>query len=286
MDPHFPYYPKQEALGWMGNPDLSPTRARYLNSFWNRGDIGANRFRRHREEVVALYDAGIRWVDSQISGLVDTLRALHLWDDCAFVLTADHGEEFLDHGGRYHAPNQLTEELIRVPLLLRVPGTGKAPQAQSPFSLIHLAPTLLDALNISSPGTFRGHSLWAKLQKGLAWDDPAIVECVRGCTNPFRYLDRMGPRVLAVRESRYKLVMDFKSSTEELFDLQSDPGESRPMPLEEQKPVRKRLLERARRHVAESVQSRDTEHRLDARLHDLQLEWAHSLQQISAYRCV
>lgn len=282
MDPHSPYYPKQEALEWMGDGALHSSRARYLNSYWNRGDIGVQRLGRHQEEIVALYDAGIRWVDSQIEILVDNLRTDNLWSDCALAVTADHGEEFLDHGGRYHPPSRLNEELIRVPLLLRVPGAGEIQPSQSPFSLLHLAPTLLDAVNLPVPGNFRGRSHWAKLQKGQSWEGPAIVESVGGCTNPFRAEDRLRARVLAVREARYKLVLDFSSSAENLFDLQTDPAEVRPLDKNEQKPVRKRLLERARQHVVESVQSRDAGHRLDARLRDLQLEWAHSNKKISA----
>jgi arylsulfatase A-like enzyme len=282
MDPHSPYYPKQEALEWMGDAGLHPARARYLNSYWNREDIAASRLGRHREQVVALYDAGIRWIDSQIDDLAGTLREARLWDNCAFVVTADHGEEFLDHGGRYHPPSKLNEELVRVPLLLRVPGVGKMQVSQSPFSFLHLAPTLLDAVNLPVPGSFRGRSHWTKFQKGQSWEDPAIVECIRDCPNPFRVADRLGARILAVREARYKLVLDFGSSAEKLFDLQADPGELRSLDQNEQKPVRKRLLERARQHVVESVQSRDAGHRLDARLRDLQLEWAHSNKKISA----
>jgi arylsulfatase A-like enzyme len=282
MDPHSPYYPTPEALDLIGNPNLSSVRARYLNSYWNRGEIGTSRFMRHRKEVISLYDAGVRWVDSQVAVLVDALRAARRWEDCAFVVTADHGEEFLDHGGRYHPPNQLAEELIRVPLLLRVPGAAKAVQARGPVSLLHLAPTLLDALTIPAPASFRGRSHWKKLQSGQIGDDPAVVECIHGCTNPFRPEERMGARVLAIREARYKLVLDFSSSKEELFDLQADPGEFHPLAAAEQKPARQRLLEGARRHLVESVQSRDATHRLDARLHDLQLEWAHSKKTISA----
>jgi arylsulfatase A-like enzyme len=282
MDPHSPYYPKEEALKSMGDAGMRPSRARYLNSYWNRGDIGDSRLGRHREEIMTLYDAGIRWADSQIASLVDALRKSRLWENCVLAVTADHGEEFLDHGGRYHPPSKLNEELIRVPLLLRVPGAGKVQQSQNPFSFLHLAPTLLDAVNIPVPGSFQGRSHWKQLQKGQAWEDEAIVECIRDCPNPFRVEDRLGARTLGVREARYKLVLDFSSSTEKLFDLQADPGELRSLGQNEQKPVRKRLLERARRHVVESVQSRDAEHRLDARLRDLQLEWAHSNKKISA----
>jgi arylsulfatase A-like enzyme len=282
MDPHAPYYPMAEALDLMGDANLSSARARYLNSYWNRGEIGTRGFMRHRKEVISLYDAGVRWVDSQVAVLVDLLRAVRRWEGCALAVTADHGEEFLDHGGRYHPPNQLAEELIRVPLLLRVPGAAKAVQARGPVSLLHLAPTLLDALNISSPASFRGRSHWKRLQSGQIGDDRAVVECIHGCSNPFRPEQRMGARVLAIREARYKLVLDFSSSREELFDLQADPGEFHPLAPQEQKPARLRLLEGARRHLVESVQSRDATHRLDARLHELQLEWAHSKKTISA----
>ena len=110
----------------MGQDSLDASRARYLNSYWNRGDVGAPRLRRHREDIVALYDAGIRWVDAQVARLVDTLRGLGVWEDCVMALTADHGEEFLDHGGRYHPPSRVAEELVRVPLLLRAPGLAQA----------------------------------------------------------------------------------------------------------------------------------------------------------------
>jgi arylsulfatase A-like enzyme len=283
MDPHSPYYPKQEALNAMGNPGMTPSRARYLNSYWNRGEATANGLQRQREEVTSLYDAGVRWVDTQIANLVDELKKSDLWPGCALAVTADHGEEFLDHAGRFHPPSKLTEELIRVPLLLRVPGAPRQEaQSQSPFSLLNLAPTLLDAINVPAPGDFRGRSHWKRLQAGQPWEHPAIVECIAGCTNPFRLKSRMDARILAIRGTRFKLVIDFTSATYALFDLQSDPRELHPLAQEEHKPVRKILLKYAQKHLAESVQSRDAGHRLDARLRDLQLEWAHSNTNISA----
>ncbi len=281
MDPHSPYYPPRKALGWMGQGRLTASRARYLNSYWNRGDLGANRLKRQRDEVIALYDAGIRWVDVQVARLVDTLRHFRLWDQCILALTADHGEEFLDHGGRYHAPSKVTEELVRVPLLVRVPGASKVSLSNAPFSLLHLAPTLLEALDAPVPAEFRGRSYWPQLQKGESWDEEAIVECVTGCTNPLRNKDRLGPRILAVREARYKLVLDFSSGGERLFDLEADPAELQPLRPEVEKAVRKRLLERAHEHCAESVQARDSARRLGARLRELRLKWAHSENKTS-----
>jgi arylsulfatase A-like enzyme len=275
MDPHSPYYPPEEALRLMGQHCPDASRARYLNSYWNRGDLGAQRLQRHRDEIVALYDAGIRWVDAQVRRLVDLVRQAGLWDKCVIALTADHGEEFLDHGGRYHPPSKVAEELIRVPLLLRIPGLTAA-EVRAPFSLLDLAPTLLAVMDIQEPATFRGRNRWNQLRNGQIWDEPAITECVADCTNPFRRDSRLGSRVLCVREERYKLVLDFVSKNDALYDLADDPKESLALGPQEQKPVRRRLLDRARRHLKTSVQSRDREARLAARLRDLALEFGAS----------
>jgi len=279
MDPHAPYYPKESALGSMGARSLTPFRARYLNSFWNRSDIGAGRLAGHREEVVALYDAGVRWVDAQVARLVDALQRAGQWDDCIFAVTADHGEEFLDHGGRFHPPSKLMEEVIRVPLLLRVPGSEKKEVNASPFSMIHLAPTLLDAAQLPAPGSFQGRSHWPQLRAGLNGDDVAISECVAGCTNPFHPENRMGPRVLSVREQRFKLVLHFDPPAENLYDLQSDPAERAPLPAGAEKPARRRLLQIAREHLQGPIDDRA---RMQARLRELRLEWSTPAPKASA----
>jgi arylsulfatase A-like enzyme len=273
MDPHGPYYPTQKALAEMGHGSVAPGRARYLNSFWNRGDLGPGRFRRHLDEVVMLYDAGIRWVDMQVARLVDTLRDFGLWDDVLFVFTADHGEEFLDHGGRFHAPNKITEELIRVPLLVRLPGMKPRELPVAPFSLLHLAPTMLDMLGIKAPAEFQGRSHLPLLESGGTWDEPVVVECVEGCTNPYRTEGRFGSRLLAIRDARFKLVIRFRDGREELFDLQFDPGERSPLPLDEQLEVRRRLWSCARKHLRDSIGQRDLETRLRAYLRERSPRW-------------
>jgi arylsulfatase A-like enzyme len=258
-----------------------PSRARYLNSYWNRSDLGPSRLARHREEIVTLYDAGIRWVDAQMARFIDTLRASKLWDDCIFALTADHGEEFLDHGGRFHPPSKLMEELIRVPLLLRVPGSAGKEVGKSPFSLLDLAPTLLDAAQQPAPEEFQGQSRWNDLGSGKSFDRVAISECVAGCTNPFRRDGRLGPRVLSVREARFKLILDFDLPAEQLYDLEADPGEHAPLAPSAQMAVRRRLLEVARDHLQRSSNQRDERMRLRARVRDLQLEWTRPILQRS-----
>lgn len=281
MDPHSPYYPKEAALARMGYGPITPFRARYMNSYWNRSDLGPRRLQRARDEVVLLYDAGIRWVDEQMGRLIELLQQSNRWDDCVFALTADHGEEFLDHGGRYHPPSQLMEELIHVPLLVHVPGSEKREVTKSPFSMIHLAPTLLEAAGLTAPVSFQGRSCLRQLQRGEDFDGPAISECVAGCTNPFHAENRMGPRVLSVRESRYKLVLHFDPAAENVYDLEADPKEQSPLSSTEQKPVRRRLLEIAREHLRRSGEQRDCRTRVRARLRQVQLEWARSFPQRS-----
>jgi arylsulfatase A-like enzyme len=269
MDPHSPYYPTEKGLEILGE-NMTASRARYLNAYWNRFDLGSKRLRRYRDEVIALYDAGVCWVDAQISRLVETLRQLKLWENCVFAFTADHGEEFLEHDGRYHAPS-LVEELIHVPLLLRAPGTTKRAVSSNPFSLLHLAPTLLAAAGLLIPGEFQGQSHWEPIQEGTAWNEPAISECIAGCTNPFNLDQRRGTRLLAVREARYKMLLNFDTRTEYLFDLEADPGEQKPMPGAAGKPERRRLLEAALAHLRRSGNRQSSEAYLRARSREIGL---------------
>jgi arylsulfatase A-like enzyme len=280
MDPHAPFYPKKEGLEMLGEPAISPAQARYLNAYWNRGGLSRRRLQHRRNEILTLYDSAIRWVDAQISRLVDDMRNLNRWDDCILAFTADHGEEFLEHNGRYHAPG-LAEELIHVPLLVRVPGTNgsAAPKKDvhgNPFSLLHLAPTLLAAAELPVPNQFQGTSHWQHLRQGTAWAEPAISECAAGCTNPFRPEQRRGSRLLAVREKRYKLVLNVASASDELFDLEADPGERSPLPESVARADRRRLLEIALAHLRKSAARLNSDAYLRARLREISLDFANS----------
>jgi arylsulfatase A-like enzyme len=303
MDPHSPYYPQAAALHDLTGRDSSPTRVRYLNEFWNRPDLEPARFERHKQDVIDLYDAGIRWVDSQIARLARALERFHRWDDCVFALTGDHGEEFLDHGRRYHAPVSMKEEIMRVPLLVRVPGqhgtedpvSRRGPHAARlartvVFSHLHLAPTLLDILDVPPPSSFQGASLWKRLRQAAPekpaddgpttegpTDDgsfpPAIAECVYGCTNPFNAETLVSPRLLSVRDARYKLVMRVEpGAVEEIYDLDSDPKEKNPLTGSAASEIRGRFLRIAAEHIEKTAKARPHAARLRARLRDLRLK--------------
>lgn len=275
MDAHAPYCPSADALSATGAQHISPERGHYLNAAWNRADLGTERLLKHRDEIVCLHDAGIRWVDMQLARLVDKMRGLSLWDTSMFVQTADHGEEFLDHGGRFHYPSRAYQELLHVPLLLRIPGVQSKPLSDAPFSHINLAPTILDALGVGAPPEFEGQSYWAEAHRKAGWEY-AVSESVGGCTNPMDKQNRMKGRVLAVQDRRYKLVLDFDSNKEELFDLESDPRERRALAADAEKSARARLLRTALQHLMASAPEYRRELAIRAGLHEVGLEWKHS----------
>jgi arylsulfatase A-like enzyme len=282
MDAHSPYYPQEAALQQMSSHPISASQARYTNSYWNRGDLAPVRLESRRKDVMTLYDAGIRWVDSQIARLVDTLRSSNRWSECVLAVTADHGEEFLDHGGRFHAPANLHEELIRVPLLLRVPNATTPANVTSPFSLLNLAPTLLDCMEVSPPNTFRGSSRWSNIEGAHVSNDLVVTESIAECSNPFRAKSRMGSRVLAVRGSRFKLIVNFGDSKDSLFDLASDSGESHPLAVNSERGSRSQSLEIARSHITESMKGRNSDLVLSARIHEIQRQWSRPAYRASA----
>ena len=76
-----------------------------------------------------------------------------------------------------------------------------------------------------------------------------------------------------MRKGEYKLVINFALGTDELYDLSSDPRENSPLPAEIAVDVRRNLLERARKHVAESRTSRDLDLRLAAQTRELRARW-------------
>ncbi len=274
MDPHFPYYPSDEAIRLMGSEEVTASEARYWNSYWNRSDVAPSRLSAYRNQIIGLYDAGIRWVDEQLGRLGRYLRDRSRWENCALVFTADHGEEFLDHGGRFHPPSNLSEEIIHVPLLLTVPGVRKKEVCAAPFSHLNLAPTLLNAVGVSSPATFRGRNLWQQIRNGGDWEDAAVVESIATCSNPFHKGDRMGARSLALRKSVYKLVLGGEQLQDELFNIETDPGEHQPLTRAVEREVRRELLECARNHLQTSLQMQHSPYRLRSRIRDLRLELA------------
>jgi arylsulfatase A-like enzyme len=178
---------------------------------------------RHIERAVALYDGEIRYADAMIARLVEVLERQGRLDSAVVAYTADHGEEFQDHGGFWHG-RTLYQELLHVPFALRVPGLPPRRIAE-PVSLLDLAPTLLDAVGAPASRGFRGRSLLPFLRGGPPPSrGPLVAET--GYTTD-------GRQLLAFRENDEKLILHLPPGREleprvlrtELFDLDADRGE-------------------------------------------------------------
>jgi arylsulfatase A-like enzyme len=106
---------------------------------------------RELEHLRALHDGELAWTDSQIGRVLAELERLELAADTLVVIMADHGEEFLEHGGLGHR-RTLYEEVLRVPLILRLPGRLPAGlRLPGPTSLAALLPTVLPLVDGSGP---------------------------------------------------------------------------------------------------------------------------------------
>ncbi len=107
------------------------------------------------------YDSEIAATDRTIGELVRTFRRRR--PQGVIVITADHGEEFGEHGGRYHGTS-VYEEQVRVPLLVLAPGAIAPGVVHVPVQTIDLLPTVLGALQIPRPPRLRGRDLGPLLQ--------------------------------------------------------------------------------------------------------------------------
>jgi arylsulfatase A-like enzyme len=101
------------------------------------------------------YDSEIAYTDAAVGRLITAVRKRQ--PNTIIVLAADHGEEFDEHGGRYHG-STLYDEQLRVPLIVSVPGIP-AHVVDGPVEMLDIAPTLLNLLDIPVPVRMRGTDL-------------------------------------------------------------------------------------------------------------------------------
>jgi arylsulfatase A-like enzyme len=226
------------------------------------GVIGDTRFGpgtnpRDLAHLVALYDGGIRFTDLYLGKILDRVRALGIVDDTIVVVTADHGEEFLEHGVLTHR-NNLYDTTLLVPLVIRFPRSvpgGTVVEQQ--VRLMDVPATILGLAGVMPPPMF------ARVHLG----DPRV------CTDLSRFVGR-GPaerhelpafadlegRLAAIRTDRYTLIIPVRDpASAELYDLEADPGERtnvaarRPALADE---LRRRLLAWRQRWAGDRVAAR------------------------------
>jgi arylsulfatase A-like enzyme len=142
--------------------------------------------------------------------------------DTAIIVTADHGEAFGDHGMAWHG-REIWESLIRVPLVIYVPGIEPRKVAEK-RSHIDLAPTILDLAGVplpEAPGELQGESLLADV---LAPNDAeheerdVLIDMPKGPFNDPR-------RAIITGKSPGTKLIHFGALYYNLFDLTEDPGE-------------------------------------------------------------
>lgn len=190
-----------------------------------------------------LYDAGVRQQDAELEKLFAALERAGLLADTLVVLTSDHGEEFLEHGGVMHGLAQY-EESVRVPLLLWGPGVPADVRVPAGVSLVDLMPTALDLLGLPAPAGLDGISLRP------LWEAPEVERAPRALFIEAD-MDPPGPTArtmvpgddMAVRRGKHKLVLDSKTGAVRLYDLEWDPGETRDVQAEFPELVRELRLE-------------------------------------------
>jgi len=106
------------------------------------------------------YILEIKHLDRYLGELFDGLKRLGLYDDTLIIVTGDHGEEFYDHGGWWHGQT-LYDELIRVPLLLKLPGNRHGGVRNADLARhIDLAPTILHFAGLPKTPAMPGQSLF------------------------------------------------------------------------------------------------------------------------------
>lgn len=156
------------------------------------------------------YDGEVAWTDAALAPLLARMDAPDLVDRSVLAVTADHGEEFLDHRGTGHG-HTLFDELIRVPLLVRAPGLAPA-TCDAVVSTMDVGPTLLSLAGVAVPPGFAGAPL--VIDGRSTCQDRVVVAETR---------QRVDLRALV--DGRWKLVEDRKKESVLLFDLDADPGE-------------------------------------------------------------
>lgn len=169
--------------------------------------------------LLARYDGELRYTDDVLGRMLATLARAGALADTLVVVTADHGDEFLEHGGKGHQ-RTLYEEVLRVPLVLWAPGVvPRGRTVAAPVALEDVAPTILDLVGLDVPASVDGRSL-RPLWEGRGDARPVVAEL---------YAPR-APRLLlvAVRHGDRKVVWDTRKRSAVGFDLAADPHEQRP----------------------------------------------------------
>lgn len=219
LPPHEPYEPRPEYDLFRDRTYVGTVHPRMsLRPF---GDGARLLHGTDLDQLVALYDGNLLMADAAVGRVFDALRARGRWDGTLAVLTADHGEAFMEHGRLGHNTT-VHDEMLHVPLLVRLPG-GARP-AHDPDRLAAVAdvvPTVLARLGLAVPVEVTGVDLFAAPRDGER--DRVLFARTSHPQRPW----------LAARSGRWKTIVWPANQVQELYDLGTDPGETRNRLLED-----------------------------------------------------
>lgn len=152
MDPHGPYTPPEPKVRDFIHSSPRPVDAEDILAYQRHPGVTDGL------EYVDLYDEEIAHLDHHLGRLLMTVERSPRFKNTLVVLTADHGETMMEHGGFFRHEYHVYEELVHVPLAFRGLRFGQR-HAETPVSIVDIAPTIIDAIGKSIPDHLDGQSL-------------------------------------------------------------------------------------------------------------------------------
>ena len=152
FDPHLPYSPtpaSRRDLGIAG-PTVREVDEAMTHLLYRFVDIYLPYDQEKKDIVRLLYDGEVRDVDRALGGLLKGIRDRFGLDNTIVIITADHGEEFFEHGWNGHSV-ALHDESLRVPLILAGKGVAKGVVRQEITSMSMLPPLVMDLAGLADP---------------------------------------------------------------------------------------------------------------------------------------
>jgi tetratricopeptide (TPR) repeat protein len=164
------------------------------------------------------YNGEVAFADEIVGRFLDALKARGVYDDATIVLLSDHGEGLGDHAEQEHGIF-LYDESIRVPFIIKLPGgVNGGARVPHPVQHIDVLPTMLDLLGLPARLGLRGRSLVPVLRDPASDLEPQGIYS-EGIYSRYHF---GWSELLALTGPRYRYI---KAPREELYDLDTDPGE-------------------------------------------------------------
>lgn len=177
LDVHWPYLPTDSAAALFPLPEgarsLTRDEQKQLRDTINDGVQTLGEI--DREAIRTLYDGCIRGYDDSFGTLLEALAERDALEDALIIFTSDHGEEFGENGRLGHG-HSLSDALLRVPLIVRLPGGRRSGTVNdSMVSLIDLFPTVGRLCGAEVPDSLQGKDLFAAREQ-----QPVFAELLHG----------------------------------------------------------------------------------------------------------